>query len=440
MPTFSRLATDPKLGMQLPTLAGTVLLAVIAGVWRFVFCSRPTGTISMAAVASEPVEYSTIKFPPLINDRLLRAVRGEPVDRIPIWVMRQAGRYLPEYRQFMAGKEFFQVCRNPKQVAELTLQPVLRYNLDASIIFSDILVIPQALGCSITLHPEKGPVFKEPVDSTAAWHKMQDDLLNGLGIPMPGATSSEKNAAIIANVSKLVSPSLDYVYDAITETRMQLNGRVPLLGFCGAPMTLAIYMIEGGGSRTFAKSSRLMNGDPQTAHELLAVLAHMCAHYLINQVKAGAQALQVFDSYAGALSPDIWREFSLPYMRLIAEIIKKEFPQMPTICFAKDAHYGLNDLADTPYDVIALDSSVDLGSCHRQMAAKGKAIQGNFDPTVLYAPPEKISAIVGEELKKSFGGSVPTKYIANMGHGMSPDHDPVHLGAFIDAVHAFGQK
>lgn len=343
----------------------------------------------------------------------------------------------------MADKEFFQVCRNPKQVAEITLQPILRYDLDASIIFSDILVIPQAMGCQISLHPEKGPVFKEPVNDKASWEKVQDSLMQQLGLAVSsGMSSADKNQLLVANAAKLVSPSLDYVYAAITETRMQLEGRVPLLGFCGAPMTLAIYMIEGGGSRTFSKASGLMNGDPQTAHEILTVLAHMCAHYLMNQVRAGAQALQVFDSYAGALSPEIWREFSLPYMTLIVDLVKKEFPQMPMICFAKDAHYGLAELSKTKYDVVALDSSVDLGKCYSEMVAAGKGVQGNLDPTVLYAPPAKITEIVSQRLQAAFGtmDTVPTKYIANMGHGMSPDHDPEHLGAFIDAIHAFRPK
>jgi len=389
-------------------------------------------------VASETIEYSQIKFPPLRNDRLLRTIRGEPVDRIPVWIMRQAGRYLPEYRKFMADKEFFAVCRNPKQVAEITLQPVLRYDLDGSIIFSDILVIPQAMGLSISLDPVKGPVFAKAVDSREAWEALRRSMLASLGSPTGGAEVD----LLVAGAPRLVSPALDYVGAAITETRTQLDGRVPLLGFCGAPFTLAIYMIEGGNSRTFAKTSALMHGDPTTAKEMLLVLAHMCAQYLMLQVRAGAQALQVFDSFAGALSPDVWREFSLPYLTLIADIVKKEFPHIPMIGFAKDAHHGLEALTASKYDVIALDSSMDLGECYKTITAKGKSIQGNLDPTVLYAPPQKIKDIVGRQLVAAFGseGKVPSKYIANMGHGMSPDHDPEHLGALIDAFHAYGAK
>jgi uroporphyrinogen decarboxylase len=417
------------------------MVAVVLGLKK----SQP---VAMAAVSGTPVasaplpSYTDIEFPPLKNERMLRAARGEAVDRIPIWVMRQAGRYLPEYREFMSDKEFFTVCKDPKQVAEITLQPILRYDLDASIIFSDILVIPQAMGMAVSLQPTVGPVFEEPVRDKATWNKMQDRLLGELGLTVtPEMTSAEKNALLVANADKLVSPSLDYVYDAITETRTQLDGRVPLIGFCGAPMTLAVYMIEGQGSRTFTHTAQLFLGDPETAHEMLTVLTHMCAHYLMNQVRAGAQALQAFDSYAGALSPEVWMEFSYPYMKLIADMVKKEFPELPTICFAKDAHYALDVLSETKYDIIALDSSLDLGACHEKMTSKGKGVQGNLDPTVLYAPPEKITELVADKLQKAFGdgSKIPTKYIANMGHGMSPDHDPEHLRAFIDAIHAFGQ-
>lgn len=411
--------------------------AVTAAVWALKQRSAPTH--AMMALSGETVNYSPIEFPKLTNDRLLRAARGEPVDRIPVWIMRQAGRYLPEYREFMKTKEFFAVCKNPKEVAEITLQPIDRYDLDASIIFSDILVIPQAMGMGVKLVEQVGPVFDTPVSDKAAWENLQDSMLKDLGIDAAGKSAVEKTDLLVENSAQLVT-ALDYVYDAITETRTQLNGRVPLLGFCGAPMTLFVYMVEGQGSRTFTKTAEMMYGDPETANQILTVLAHMCAAYLANQVRAGAQALQVFDSYAGGLSPEIWNEFSLPYMQLIAKLIKEEFPQMPLIGFAKDAHYALDVLSESQYDIVALDSSLDLGECHKMMTAKGKSIQGNFDPTTLYAPPQKIHEIVTSSLKKAFGDKVPTNYIGNMGHGMSPDHDPEHLRAFIDAIHSHGQK
>ncbi|KAM8838964.1 uroporphyrinogen decarboxylase [Synchiropus picturatus] len=347
-------------------------------------------------------------FPQLQNDSFLRAARGEETEHVPVWCMRQAGRYLPEFREFRAGKDFFETCRSPEACCELTLQPLRRYAFDAAIIFSDILVVPQAMGMDVKMLAGKGPTFTEPL-------KEPEDLQR-----------------LSAQVD--VKKELGYVFKAITLTRHKLEGKVPLIGFSGAPWTLMSYMIEGGGSTTHSKAKRWLYRHPEASHMLLKMLTDVIVEYLLGQVAAGAQALQVFDSHAGILGPVEFREFSLPYLRDIARRIKDKIKEdrqdVPLIVFAKDAHYALEDLSQSYYEVIGLDWTIDPRSARERTGGK-VSLQGNMDPCALYAPKERISDIV-KKMLEDFG---TRGHIANLGHGLYPDMDPENVGAFVEAVH-----
>jgi uroporphyrinogen decarboxylase len=341
-------------------------------------------------------------FPPLQNDLLLRAARRQETERTPVWMMRQAGRYLPEYRALRAEDAFFTVVRTPELAAEVTLQPLERFPVDAAIIFSDILVIPQAMGLDVEMIKGTGPHFPAPLHTP-------DDL------------------------ERLVRPeveqALSYVFDALRLTRRRLAGRVPLIGFCGAPWTLMAYMIEGGGSKHFARSKTWLYRYPTQSQQLLQAIADVCADYLVAQAEAGAQVVQVFDSWAGLLGPTEFRTFALPYLRQIADRMRLAHPGVPRILFAKGAHYALDDLAQAGYDVLGLDWTTDPRLA-RETVGDRVALQGNLDPCVLYAEPAVIRREVGRMLQ-AFG---PRGHIANLGHGMQPDHDPEHARAFVDAV------
>lgn len=342
-------------------------------------------------------------LPPLKNDLLLRAARRLPVERTPVWMMRQAGRYLPEYRSLRSEDEFFTVCRTPELAAEVTMQPLRRFDVDAAIIFSDILVVPQAMGLNVEMIAGRGPVFPQPLCGP-------DDI------------------------GRLVRPDVDeslgYVFDAIRLVRKELGGDVPLIGFCGAPWTLMAYMIEGAGSKTFARAKTWLFADPDASHRLLSALTEVLLDYLDGQIEAGAQAIQVFDSWAGYLGPIEFQAFALPYLRRIAEHILTQHPEVPSIIFAKGAHYALDSLADSAFDVIGLDWTMDPATAG-QVVGERAALQGNLDPCALYAGPDTIRSEVLRMLT-TFG---PLGHIANLGHGMHPDHDPDHARAFVDAVH-----
>lgn len=344
-------------------------------------------------------------FPPLQNDLLLRAARRLPVERIPVWMMRQAGRYLPEYRALRSEDEFFTVCRTPELAAEATLQPIRRFDLDAAIIFSDILVVPQAMGLDVRMESGRGPVFPDPLQGPGDLRRL---------------------------VRADVNESLGYVFEAITLVRTELNGKVPLIGFCGAPWTLMAYMIEGGGSKTFARAKTWLYTSPEKSHQLLGAITDVLLEYLDGQIQAGAQAIQVFDSWAGYLGPVEFNTFALPYLRRIAAHLRERHPEVPTIVFAKGAHYAMEDLAETEFDVIGLDWTMDPRVV-RTIVGDRAALQGNLDPCVLYADPDTIRTEVLRMLS-AFG---PLGHIANLGHGMHPDHDPEHARAFVDAVHEF---
>eukprot|EP01135_Chromosphaera_perkinsii_P008725 Nk52_evm58s1444 gene=Nk52_evmTU58s1444 len=355
--------------------------------------------------------YAGKSFPELKNDRILRAAAGEEVDRVPIWVMRQAGRYLPEFRKLREEYDFFTMVRTPRLACEITMQPIRRYDLDASIIFSDILVIPQALGMEVQMVPGKGPHFPDPL-------------------------ASPEDIDLKLNLKADVHKELAYVYEAISLTRHELGGKVPLFGFCGAPWTIMAYMIEGGGTKFFSKSKPWLFDHKEASHRLLNIVATMSIEYLLGQVEAGAQMLQVFESWAGELNEKLFREYSLPYLQRICKEVKdRQISQgkkpVPMVVFAKGAYYALNALSTSGYDVVSLDSTIDP-EIARKETNNNVTLQGNLDTSILYTKESVIKANA-IEMVKLFGKK---RYIANLGHGMQPDMPPEGLQAFIEAVHS----
>ncbi|WP_110650857.1 uroporphyrinogen decarboxylase [Salinicola peritrichatus] len=343
----------------------------------------------------------------LHNDRLLRALARQPVDRTPVWMMRQAGRYLPEYRATRAqAGSFMDLCRNAELACEVTLQPLERYPLDAAILFSDILTIPDAMGLGLYFETGEGPKFRKPV----------------------------RNAA---DVSALSAPDaerdLDYVMNAVRTIRRELSGRVPLIGFSGSPWTLATYMVEGGSSKDFRHIKAMLYGEPQTLHTLLGILATAVTDYLNAQIRAGAQVVQIFDTWGGALSTPAYNEFSLAYMqRIIGGLIREhEGRRVPVILFTKNGGQWLESIAASGCDAVGLDWTTELGDARRRVGER-VAIQGNLDPNVLFAPPAKICTEV-VRLLESFGPG--NGHVFNLGHGISQFTDPDHVTAFLEALH-----
>ncbi len=343
------------------------------------------------------------------NDRFLCALRREPVDCTPVWIMRQAGRYLPEYRATRArAGSFVNLCKTPELACEVTLQPIARYPLDAAILFSDILTIPDAMGLGLSVDEGVGPRFARTVRTRAE--------IDALGVPDP-------------------ETDLRYVMDAVRLIRRELAGKVPLIGFAGSPWTLACYMIEGGGSSSFARPKALALDDPATMHRLLDVVARSVATYLAAQAAAGAQALMVFDTWGGLLAPELFREFSLRYLRQIAQSLQsdKVAKDLPLILFSKGANGHLEALADTGCAALGLDWTISLGDARARVGNR-VALQGNLDPAVLHASPEAIRTEVQRALT-SFGAH--PGHVFNLGHGITPDVDPERLGVLIEAVHEF---
>ncbi|GHB12639.1 uroporphyrinogen decarboxylase [Salinicola rhizosphaerae] len=344
---------------------------------------------------------------PLENDRLLKALARQPVDRTPVWMMRQAGRYLPEYREVRAqAGSFMDLCRNAELACEVTLQPLERYPLDAAILFSDILTIPDAMGLGLYFETGEGPKFRKPL----------------------------RTAADVASVSAPdAERDLDYVMNAVRTIRRELNGRVPLIGFSGSPWTLATYMVEGGSSKDFRHIKSMLYGEPQALHTLLGVLATAVTDYLNAQIRAGAQVVQIFDTWGGALSTPAYRDFSLAYMqRIVGGLIREhEGRRVPVILFTKNGGQWLESIAESGCDAVGLDWSTELHEARRRVGHQ-VALQGNLDPNVLFAPPAQIRAEV-ERLLKSFG--VGEGHVFNLGHGISQFTDPDHVTAFLDALH-----
>ena len=346
------------------------------------------------------------------DHRFLRALKREPVDCTPVWIMRQAGRYLPEYRATRArAGSFINLCKTPELACEVTLQPLARFPLDAAILFSDILTIPDAMGLGLSVEEGEGPRLARPVRSAAD--------IERLAVPDPES-------------------ELRYVMDAVRLIRRELNERVPLIGFAGSPWTLACYMIEGEGSSSFARAKALAWNDPATMHKLLDVVARSVAAYLAAQAAAGAQALMVFDTWGGLLAPDMFREFSLRYLAQIAQSLKVDnvASRVPLILFSKGANGHLEALADTGCAALGLDWTISLGDARARVGDR-VALQGNVDPAVLHAAPETIRAEVKKALA-SFGAH--PGHVFNLGHGITPDVNPEHLGVLVDAVHALSMR
>lgn len=348
----------------------------------------------------------------LKNDRFLKALMRQPVDRTPVWMMRQAGRYLPEYRavRSQAG-DFMSLCKNTELACEVTLQPLERYEMDAAILFSDILTIPDAMGLGLYFETGEGPKFHKPVRTAADIENLQ-----------------------VINTAK----DLPYVTDAVTMIRRELNGRVPLIGFSGSPWTLATYMIEGQSSRDFARAKTMLYTQPALMHQLLDKLALSVIDYLNAQIIAGAQVVQIFDTWGGALSHAAYQEFSLAYMqKIVAGLIRHhDGRDVPVILFTKGGGLWLEAMADTGCHCLGLDWTMDIARARERVGDK-VALQGNMDPAVLRADPAVIEQQVAAILSGFGQGS---GHIFNLGHGITPDIDPEHVKVFIDAVHKFSGK
>ncbi|WP_120995102.1 uroporphyrinogen decarboxylase [Stutzerimonas urumqiensis] len=349
---------------------------------------------------------------PLKNDRFLRALLKQPVDVTPVWMMRQAGRYLPEYRasRERAG-DFMGLCMNPEMACEVTLQPLDRYPLDAAILFSDILTVPDAMGLGLYFETGEGPRFRKAVRNRAD--------IDALPVPDP-------------------EQDLGYVMNALRTIRRELNGRVPLIGFSGSPWTLATYMVEGGSSKDFRLSKAMLYDDPAAMHALLDKLAQAVTAYLNGQIRAGAQAVQIFDTWGGNLSAAAYQEFSLAYMqRIVSGLIREQDGRrIPVILFTKNGGLWLERMAEAGADALGLDWTCDIGEARRRVGNK-VALQGNMDPSVLYAKPAAIRAEVARILEAYGAGN---GHVFNLGHGITPQVDPAHAGAFIEAVHELSAR
>ncbi|WP_298445853.1 uroporphyrinogen decarboxylase [uncultured Ferrimonas sp.] len=348
----------------------------------------------------------------LKNDRYLRALLRQPVDVTPVWMMRQAGRYLPEYRATRAeAGDFMSLCKNAELACEVTLQPLRRYDLDAAILFSDILTIPDAMGLGLYFETGEGPRFKKLADNKAA--------IEALPIPDP-------------------EQELGYVMDAVRTIRRELKGDVPLIGFSGSPWTLATYMVEGGSSKDYAKTKKMAFAEPQMLHMLLDKLADSVILYLNAQIKAGAQAVQIFDSWGGVLSGPAYEEFSLRYMHKIVDGLIRDYDgrKVPVVLFTKGGGQWLEAIAATGCDAVGLDWTTNMHQARERIGHK-VALQGNMDPSMLYAPIPRIEEEV-ERILGEFGHG--EGHVFNLGHGIHQFADPEHAGAFIKAVHAQSAK
>lgn len=347
----------------------------------------------------------------LKNDRFLRALARQPVDCTPVWMMRQAGRYLPEYKATRArAGDFMDLCRNAELACEVTLQPLERFALDAAILFSDILTIPDAMGLGLYFETGEGPKFRKTVRSAADVAQLK-------------ITDGEED--------------LGYVMNAVRTIRRELNGRVPLIGFSGSPWTLATYMVEGGSTREFRLVKEFMVQQPEAMHQMLDILAQSVISYLNAQINAGAQAVQIFDTWGGVLSGPCYREFSLRYMQQIVQglIREHEGRTVPVILFTKGGGQWLEAMAATGADCLGLDWTTDIGQA-RQRVGDQVALQGNMDPAMLFASPQRIREEVAGILE-SFGSG--SGHVFNLGHGISQFADPDHAKAFIDAVHELSE-
>ncbi|WP_297457300.1 uroporphyrinogen decarboxylase [Ferrovum sp.] len=348
----------------------------------------------------------------LKNDTFLRALLREPVPYTPLWIMRQAGRYLPEYNATRArAGSFLNLCKSPDLATEVTLQPLARYSLDAAILFSDILTVPDAMGLGLYFAEGEGPKFERPIRDE--WE------VRNLSVPDP-------------------TVNLRYVLDGVSQIRKALAGSVPLIGFSGSPFTLACYMVEGGGSEDFRHIKGMLYRRPDLLHRILEVTTEAVIQYLNAQIEAGAQAVMVFDTWGGTLTPKAYQEFSLHYLSVIAAGLTKqaEGRRVPNIVFTKGGGLWLESIADAGYDAVGLDWTVDMGEARRQVGHK-VALQGNLDPMVLFGTPECIRSEVGRILTEFGPGS---GHVFNLGHGITRFTDPDQVAVLVDAVHELSRR
>ena len=348
----------------------------------------------------------------LKNDTFLRALLRQPTEYTPLWMMRQAGRFLPEYRETRkrAGS-FLGLCKSPDFATEVTMQPLDRYPLDAAILFSDILTVPDAMGLGLYFSDGEGPKFERPLRDEASIMALQ-----------------------VPDIDK----ELRYVTDAVSQIRKTLDGRVPLIGFSGSPFTLSCYMVEGGSSDDYARVKTLMYNEPKLMHHILDVTTRAVIAYLNAQIEAGAQAVMIFDSWGGVLSHSAYHEFSLPYIeRIVAGLIKeKDGVRIPNIVFTKGGGLWIDGIANTGCDAIGLDWTMDIGVARQKVGHK-VALQGNLDPAVLFASPDAIRNEV-EKVLGSFGFG--SGHVFNLGHGISQHTNPDNVAAMVEAVHELSRK
>ncbi len=354
------------------------------------------------------------QFAPLKNDTFLRALLRQPTEYTPVWLMRQAGRYLPEYRATRArAGSFLGLAKSPDYATEVTLQPIDRYPLDASILFSDILTVPDAMGLGLYFADGEGPKFERPLRTEA-------DVL-ALRVPD--------------------MDSLDYVFKAVTQIRTALDGRVPLIGFSGSPWTLACYMVEGQGSREFHTIKKMLYARPDLMHRILEINATAVAQYLNAQIDAGAQAVMIFDSWGGALADGAYQAFSLKYMEQVVGQLQREKDgvRIPAIVFTKGGGIWLDEMANIGADALGLDWTVNLGRA-RALVGDRVALQGNLDPAILFASPEQIRAEVERSLTAYGAPSAGSGHVFNLGHGISQFTPPESVSAMVEAVHSFSRR
>ena len=352
-------------------------------------------------------------FAPLKNDTFLRALLRQPTDYTPLWLMRQAGRYLPEYRATRArAGSFLGLAKNPDYATEVTLQPLDRYDLDAAILFSDILTVPDAMGLGLYFIEGEGPKFERPL-------RDEKDVA-ALKVPEAG--------------------SLQYVFDAVTQIRTELKGRVPLIGFSGSPWTLACYMVEGGGSDDFRTVKAMLYNRPDLMHHILQTNALAVATYLNAQIDAGAQAVMIFDTWGGALADGTYQQFSLHYMHEVVKHLKteKDGVRIPSIVFTKGGGLWLKQIADIGTDAVGLDWTVNLGAARAKVGDR-VALQGNLDPTILFAQPDQIRAEVAKVLESFGKHQAGSGHVFNLGHGISQFTPPEAVSVLVDAVHEFSR-
>ncbi|WP_313596387.1 uroporphyrinogen decarboxylase [Psychrobacter sanguinis] len=366
----------------------------------------------MSIMNSDSVN-NTHNFAPLKNDRLLKALRFEEVDMTPVWMMRQAGRYLPEYKATRAeAGDFMSLCKDTARATEVTMQPLRRFDLDAAILFSDILTIPDAMGLGLYFETGEGPKFKRTLRTEADFNQLEPFNAND---------------------------SLGYVMDAVTSIRKELNGLVPLFGFSGSAWTLATYMIEGGSSKDYRYTKGLLYSKPEFLHQILDHITSAIIDYLDAQIVVGAQLVQLFDSWGGALAHRQFKEFSHKYNKRVVSELKQRHPDVPVVVFTKGGGLWLDIQADTEADCLGLDWTMPLDKARAILAQSNKqiAVQGNLDPATLYGSPELIRQSVNAMLDDAYAGGVKTGYVANLGHGITQWVNPENAKVFIDAVHEY---